>query len=85
MGTHDLIHTETLQIAEMQVRDLILTPLESRFNRLARMTQRALGTRVAAIIAFIAAAESTEPARAVVPWNTIVLLAYLLRRRHVDR
>ncbi|MFZ8886145.1 MAG: hypothetical protein ACO200_04635 [Steroidobacteraceae bacterium] len=49
------------------------------------MTQRALGTRVAAIIAFIAAAESPEPARAVVPWNTIVLLAYLLRRRHVDR
>jgi len=49
MSTTQLIHTETLQLAEMQVNDLIQTPLEARFNRLARMTRRALGTRVAAI------------------------------------
>lgn len=49
MSTTQLIHTETLQLAEMQVRDLIQTPLEARFNRLARMTRRALGTRVSAI------------------------------------
>lgn len=44
-----LIHTETLQLAELQVKDLVQTPLEARFNRLVRMTRRALGTRVAAI------------------------------------
>lgn len=49
MSATALIHTETLQLAEMQVQDLIQTPLEARFNRLARMTRRALGTRVAAI------------------------------------
>jgi len=49
MSTTQLIHTETLQLAEMQVKDLIQTPLEARFNRLARMTRRALGMRVAAI------------------------------------
>ena len=49
MGATPLIHTETLQLAEMQVQDLIKTPLEARFNRLARMTRRAVGTRVAAI------------------------------------
>ena len=49
MSTTQLIHTETLQLAEMQVKDLIQTPLEARFNRLARMTRRALGTRVSAI------------------------------------
>jgi diguanylate cyclase (GGDEF)-like protein len=47
-ATH-LIRTETLHLAELQVRELVQTPLEERFNRLARMTQRALGTRVAAI------------------------------------
>jgi diguanylate cyclase (GGDEF)-like protein len=49
MGTTQLIHTETLQLAEMQVKDLIRTPLEARFNRLVRMTRRSLGTRVATI------------------------------------
>ncbi|MFZ8985880.1 MAG: diguanylate cyclase [Steroidobacteraceae bacterium] len=72
MGTHDLIHTETLQIAEMQVRDLILTPLESRFNRLARMTQRALGTRVAAI-SFLN--KEGEWFKAVTGWNVAELPA----------
>ena len=49
MSTTPLIHTETLQLAEMQVKDLIQTPLEARFNRLVRVTRRSLGTRVAAI------------------------------------
>ena len=49
MPTTTLIHTETLQLAEMQVKDLVQTPLEARFNRLARMTRRALGAPVAAI------------------------------------
>jgi diguanylate cyclase (GGDEF)-like protein len=44
-----LIQTETLHLAEAQVQDLIGTPLEARFNRLARMTRRALGVRAAAI------------------------------------
>lgn len=47
-ATH-LIRTETLHLAEMRVRELIQTPLEERFNRLARVTQSLLGTRVAAI------------------------------------
>ena len=66
MSTTQLIHTETLQLAEMQVKDLIQTPLEARFNRLARMTRRALGTRVAAI-SFLNA--EGEWFKAVTGWN----------------
>ena len=66
MGTTQLIHTETLQLAEMQVKDLIQTPLEARFNRLVRMTRRTLGTRVAAI-SFLN--QQGEWFKAVTGWN----------------
>ena len=66
MGTTQLIHTETLQLAEMQVKDLIQTPLEARFNRLVRITRRALDTRVAAI-SFLN--RDGEWFKAVVGWN----------------
>lgn len=66
MGTTQLIHTETLQLAEMQVKDLIQTPLEARFNRLVRMTRRTLGTRVAAI-SFLN--QEGEWFKAVTGWN----------------
>jgi len=64
-ATH-LIRTESLHLAEMQVRQLVQTPLEERFNRLARMTQRALGARVAAI-SFLDA--DGEWFKAVMGWN----------------
>ena len=64
--TKRLIHTETLQLAEMQVKDLIQTPLEARFNRLARLTRRALETRVAAI-SFLSS--EGEWFKAAVGWN----------------
>jgi diguanylate cyclase (GGDEF)-like protein len=66
MSNTRLIHTETLQLAEMQVKDLIQTPLEARFNRLARMTRRALDTRVAAI-SFLS--NDGEWFKAAVGWN----------------
>lgn len=72
MSTTALIHTETLQLAEMQVQDLIQTPLEARFNRLARMARRTLGTRVAAI-SFLNA--EGEWFKAVNGWNVSQLPA----------
>jgi diguanylate cyclase (GGDEF)-like protein len=70
--TKRLIHTETLQLAEMQVKDLIQTPLEARFNRLARLTRRALETRVAAI-SFLSS--EGEWFKAAVGWNVSELPA----------
>ena len=49
MSTNPLSHSGGPQLAATQVDDLIRTPLEARFNRLVRLTRRALGTRVAAI------------------------------------
>jgi len=72
MSTTRLIHTETLQLAEMQVKNLIQTPLEARFNRLVRMTRRALGTRVAAI-SFLS--EGSEWFKAAAGWNVSELPA----------
>jgi len=66
MSNTRLIHTETLQLAEMQVQDLIQTPLEARFNRLARMTRRAMDTRVAAV-SFLS--NDGEWFKAAVGWN----------------
>jgi len=66
MVTTQLIRTETLQLAEMQVNDLIETPLEARFNRLVRVARRALGTRVAAI-SFLS--REREWFKAVTGWN----------------
>jgi diguanylate cyclase (GGDEF)-like protein len=72
MSTTRMIHTETLQLAEMQVQDLIQTPLEARFNRLARMTRRALDTRVATI-SFLS--NDGEWFKAAVGWNVSELPA----------
>jgi diguanylate cyclase (GGDEF)-like protein len=49
VSTNPLSHSGGPQLAATQVDDLIRTPLEARFNRLVRLTRRALGTRVAAI------------------------------------
>jgi diguanylate cyclase (GGDEF)-like protein len=73
MSTTRLIHTETLQLAEMQVKDVIQTPLEARFNRLARMTRRALDTRAAAI-SFLS--KDGEWFKAAVGWNVSELPAH---------
>ncbi len=51
---------------ETQGDDLVHTPVEARFNRLARLTRRALGTRVAAI-SFVNA--EGEWFKAVTGWN----------------
>jgi diguanylate cyclase (GGDEF)-like protein len=67
-----MIHTETLQLAEMQVKDLMQTPLEARFNRLVRVTRRALDTRVAAI-SFLS--KDTEWFKAATGWNVSELPA----------
>jgi diguanylate cyclase (GGDEF)-like protein len=66
MVTTQLIRTETLQLAEMRVNDLIETPLEARFNRLVRVARRAMGTRVAAI-SFLS--REREWFKAVTGWN----------------
>ena len=54
----------------MQVRELIQTPIEARFNRIARLTQRALGSGVAAI-SFINL--EGEWFKAVTGWNVSAL------------
>lgn len=47
--TRDFLHTETLRLAALQMGDLVNTPLESRYNRIARLARRALGVRAATI------------------------------------
>ncbi len=49
MASRDFVHTETLRLAGVHKGDLLDTPLESRFNRIARVTRRALGVRAATI------------------------------------
>lgn len=49
MTTYRFLRTETLQLAELQMQDLVNTPLEARFNRLTRITREALRVRAAAI------------------------------------
>lgn len=49
METTQFIRTETLNLAEMQVRELIQTPIEARFDRIVRVTRRLFDSAVAAI------------------------------------
>lgn len=49
VSTRDFLKTETLRLAALQGSDLFNTPLEARFNRIARLARRALGVRAATI------------------------------------
>jgi diguanylate cyclase (GGDEF)-like protein len=49
MTTYRFLRTETLQLSELQMQDLVNTPLEARFNRLARVAREALRVRAAAV------------------------------------
>ncbi len=49
MTTYRFLRTETLQLSELQMQDLVNTPLEARFNRLVRVAREALRVRAAAI------------------------------------
>ncbi len=66
MSTNQLFEAGGPQLAETQLNELIRTPVEARFNRLARLTRRAIGTRVAAI-SFLNA--EGEWFKAVTGWN----------------
>ena len=66
MSTHPLISDEAPRHPGTQANDLMHTPVEARFNRLARLTRRALGTRVAAI-SFVN--DEGEWFKAVTGWN----------------
>lgn len=49
MTNHRFLRTETLRLSELQMLDLVGTPLEARFNRLARLAREALRVRAAAV------------------------------------
>jgi len=66
VSTNQLFSDEAPRLPETQANDLIHTPVEARFNRLARLTRRALGTRVAAI-SFVN--DEGEWFKAVTGWN----------------
>ena len=66
VSTNPLSLSRGPRFAATQVDGLIRTPLEARFNRLVRLTRRALGTRVAAI-SFLD--DSGEWFKAVTGWN----------------
>lgn len=70
MSTLRFVHTETLRLAELQLQELIHTPIEARFNRLARVARAALQTPVAAISLFD---RECEWFKAVVGWNVAEL------------
>jgi diguanylate cyclase (GGDEF)-like protein len=62
----NLINTETLRIADLQQQDLINTPLDARFNRLARLTRAALQAKAASISLLL---RDREWFKAIVGWN----------------
>lgn len=66
MTTYRFLHTETLRLSELQMQDLVNTPLEARFNRLARLAREALRVRAAAV-SFID--HDREWFKAVTGWN----------------
>ena len=66
MSTNQLPSDEAPRLPGTQSNDLMHTPVEARFNRLVRLTRRALGTRVAAI-SFVS--EQGEWFKAVTGWN----------------
>ena len=49
MTNHRFLRTETMRLSELQLQDLVHTPLEARFNRLARLARDAMRVRVAAV------------------------------------
>jgi diguanylate cyclase (GGDEF)-like protein len=66
VSTNQQFSDEAPRLPETQSNDLMHTPVEARFNRLVRLTRRALGTRVAAI-SFVN--EQGEWFKAVTGWN----------------
>jgi diguanylate cyclase (GGDEF)-like protein len=49
LAPREFLHTETLRLVSVQKGDLLNTPLESRFNRIARVARRALDVRAATV------------------------------------
>jgi len=52
VAPRDFLRTETLRLAALRAGDLFNTPLETRFNRLARLVRRALNTQASSISLF---------------------------------
>jgi hypothetical protein len=52
MTSRDFLRTQTLQLATLRMGNLLNTPIESRFNRLARLARRALGVQSVTISLF---------------------------------
>jgi diguanylate cyclase (GGDEF)-like protein len=52
MTSRDFLRTLTLQLATLRTGNLLNTPIESRFNRLAHLTRRALGVQAVTISLF---------------------------------
>ena len=70
MTNHRFLRTETMRLAELQLQDLVNTPLEARFNRLARLTRDAMHVR-AATVSFLD--PEREWFKAVTGWNVAEL------------
>lgn len=70
MTNYRFLRTETLQLSELQMQDLVGTPLEARFNRLARLAREALHVRAAAVSLID---WDREWFKAVVGWNVAEL------------
>ena len=52
MSPRDFLGSDTLQLAALRMADLLNTPLEPRFNRLAHLARCALGVKAATISLF---------------------------------
>jgi diguanylate cyclase (GGDEF)-like protein len=52
LAHRDFLRTETLRLAALRAGDLFNTPLETRFNRLARLARRALNAQASTISLF---------------------------------
>jgi diguanylate cyclase (GGDEF)-like protein len=70
MTNYRFLRTETMRLAELQLQDLVNTPLEARFNRLARLAREAMRVRAAAV-SFLD--PQREWFKAVAGWNVTEL------------
>jgi diguanylate cyclase (GGDEF)-like protein len=73
MPPHDFLKTQTLRLATVRVGDLLNTPLESRFNRLAHLARCALGVQAATISLFDGEREWIKTADGANSWEELPL------------
>ena len=72
MAQSDFLKSETLQLATLRMGNLLNTPIESRFNRLAHLARRALGAQAVTISLFDGEREWIKAADGSALWEPLL-------------